>query len=157
MHRKGFTLIELLVVIGIIGILAAIVLVAVNPGRQFAQARDTQRRSDLLQLTNAIYEYAAEHEGNLPDLDVDPLVNSFPTTPTCVGTGGSCFDLGAAGEAEAAAGAQEPVVPTYIAGMPMDPSVGITADTGYTIYVGTDGRVVASASGELVGVITVQR
>lgn len=154
--NKGFTLIELLVVIGIIGILAAIVLVAVNPGRQFAQARDTQRRSDLLQLTNAIYEYAAEHEGNLPDLDPDPLVNSFPTTPTCVGTGASCFDLGSAGEAESTP-IGEPIVPTYIAAIPEDPSVGIVSDTGYTVYVGADGRVVASASGELAGVITVQR
>lgn len=154
--RRGFTLIELLVVIGIIGILAAIVLVAVNPGRQFAQARDTQRRSDLLQITNAIYEYAAEHEGNLPDLDPDPLVNSFPTTPTCIGTGASCFDLGTAGDAEATP-IGEPIVPTYIAAIPLDPSVGITADSGYTVYVGADGRVVASASGELAGVITVQR
>jgi prepilin-type N-terminal cleavage/methylation domain-containing protein len=34
-NKKGFTLIEILVVIGIIGILATVVLVAVNPSRQF--------------------------------------------------------------------------------------------------------------------------
>lgn len=156
--RKGFTLIELLVVIGIIGILAAVVLVAVNPGRQFAQARDTQRRSDLLQITNAIYQFAAEHEGNLPGTDDTVAISNFPTTPTCIGTGGSCFDLGAAGEVDGNSdGITEPTVPTYIAALPEDPSVGITADTGYTIYVDTDGRVVASASGELAGIITVQR
>jgi len=156
-NRKGFTLIELLVVIGIIGILAAVVLVAVNPGRQFAQARDTQRRSDLLQLTNAIYQFAAENSGNLPDTDVDPLVNSFPTTPTCIGTGGSCFDLGAAGVAEDTP-TGTPIVPTYIAAVPEDPSVGITADSGYTVYLdATTGRIIASASGELAGIITVER
>src|SRR5688572_8394818 len=116
--RAGFTLIELLVVIGIIGILAAIVLVAVNPGRQFAQARDAQRRADLLGITNAVYQFAAEHNGNLPDTDTDPNVNSFPATATCIGTGGSCFNLGAAGEIEASVGQQEIVVPTYIAAIP---------------------------------------
>ena len=158
--KRGFTLIELLVVIGIIGILAAIVLVAVNPGRQFAQARDTQRRSDLLQITNAIYQFAAEHDGNLPDTDNDPVTSDFPTAPTCIGSGGGCFDLGYAGETDgpdADTDPDDPVVPTYIAGMPEDPSTGITADTGYSIFVGADGRVVASASGELTPDISVQR
>lgn len=158
--RKGFTLIELLVVIGIIGILAAVVLVAVNPGRQFAQARDTQRRSDLLQITNAIYQFAAEHAGNLPDTDNVATTSDFPTTPTCIGTGGACFDLSIAGETDGAdAGTEpdDPIVPTYIAALPTDPSIGISADTGYTIFVDTDGRVVASAAGELAGTITVQR
>jgi len=155
--REGFTLIELLVVIGIIGILAAIVLVAVNPGRQFAQARDSQRRADLLGITNAIYQFAAEHNGNLPDTNTDANVNSFPSTPTCIGTGGSCFNLGAAGEIEAAVGQQELVVPTYIAAIPVDPSTGTAANTGYTVYRDTNGRLIATASGELSGVISVTR
>ena len=46
-NKKGFTLIEILVVIGIIAILAAIVVVAVNPARQFAEARNSQRQSNV--------------------------------------------------------------------------------------------------------------
>jgi len=155
----GFTLIELLVVIGVIGILAAIVLVAVNPGRQFAQARDTQRRSDLYSITNAIYQFAAEHDGNLPGDDDSLTEHNFPTTATCVGTGGSCFDLANAGEVDGGSdGADDTIVPTYIADIPTDPSTGTAANTQYLIHVNENGRVVASASGELTTEpITVER
>lgn len=149
----GFTLIELLVVIGVIAILAAIVLVAVNPGRQFSSARDTQRRADLYSTTNAVYQFAAEHNGNLPDTDGEDSTSDFPTTATCIGNTAPCFDLAAATN-EAGT---ETVVPTYIADIPRDPSTGTAADTQYMIFQDANGRVVASASGELTTTITVTR
>ena len=126
--QKGFTLIELLVVIGIIGILAAVVIVAVNPGRQFASARDTQRRADLYSISSAVYQFATENNGNLPTV--------ITTTPGVVGTSG--VDL------------STDLVPTYIPSIPIDPDPTYTsADTGYTIYLDANGRVVATASSEL--------
>ena len=57
LKRKSFTLIELLIVIAILGILAAAVLVAINPGKRMGQARDAQRKNDLGQLKNALETY----------------------------------------------------------------------------------------------------
>lgn len=61
--QKGFTLIEILVVIGIIAILAAVVLIAINPARQFAQARNSQRTSNVNAILNAIGQNMADNKG----------------------------------------------------------------------------------------------
>ncbi|MBU4348656.1 type II secretion system GspH family protein [Patescibacteria group bacterium] len=57
--NKGFTLIELLIVIGILAVLASVTLLVLNPAQMFAQARDSQRVSDLNTLRSAIGLYLA--------------------------------------------------------------------------------------------------
>lgn len=122
-------MLELLVVIGIIGILAAVVLIAINPSRQFAAARDTQRRSDLYSLSNAVYQYAAENDGDIPTI--------ITTNPVDIGTNPGLVNLGAV------------LVPTFLPVMPSDPSTGDSQDTDYTIFLDGSGRVVATAASEL--------
>ena len=57
-HRhSGFTLIELLVVIAIIAILAIVVVLTLNPGQLLAQARDSNRISDIATVKSAIGYY----------------------------------------------------------------------------------------------------
>jgi prepilin-type N-terminal cleavage/methylation domain-containing protein len=57
MKKSGFTLLEILMVIAIISILAALVIVAMNPVRQLAQSRDTQRKSDVKEISNALHQF----------------------------------------------------------------------------------------------------
>lgn len=56
--QKGFTLVELLVVIAILGILAAVVIAALNPAEQLARGRDAGRLSSVTQLGSAMQSYA---------------------------------------------------------------------------------------------------
>jgi general secretion pathway protein G len=149
--KKGFTLIEILLVVALIGILASTLVISVNPARQFAKARDTKRESDLYGILSAITQYAAEHSGNLPDTDGDPDTDSFPTTQVCIGSGGGCFNLAAAGDDG------DTMVPVYMPQMPMDPKTGTPADTDYLIYVDANNRLVASASGETQTWISITR
>ena len=148
---KGFTLLEILIVIAIIAIMSTVLVITLNPQRQLAKARDTERETDLNAMLLSIYQYQAEHSGTLPDTDGDPLTNNFPTTLTCIGTDAGCFNLGSAGETG------ETVVPVYMAVIPQDPATGSGGNTGYYVYVDENDRLVASASGETKGAITITR
>lgn len=62
---KGFTLMELLIVIGVLGILAAGLLAAIDPFEQLKKARDTNNRSAAIELLGSAQRYYATH-GYLP-------------------------------------------------------------------------------------------
>ncbi len=53
-QQKGFTLIELLVVIAILGILASVVLVAINPTERIREAQDSGLKSGVSQVGTAL-------------------------------------------------------------------------------------------------------
>ena|SRR5258708_2512634 len=64
MNKKGFTLIELLVVIAVLGVLAVVVIAAINPFQQLAKARDAGRQSVVSQLGQANIAYATGNAGS---------------------------------------------------------------------------------------------
>ena len=55
--EQGFTLIELLIVIAILGVLAAALLVAIDPVEQLARGRDSGRKSTVNQLGRSMQAY----------------------------------------------------------------------------------------------------
>lgn len=55
-NRHGFTLLEIMPVLIIVAMLATIVLVSLNPVKQFREARNAQRRGDIAYIADAIVE-----------------------------------------------------------------------------------------------------
>ncbi|MBN1585659.1 type II secretion system protein [Candidatus Uhrbacteria bacterium] len=69
--KGGFTVIELLITIGIVGGLAAAVLVAVDPPRRFAELRNVRRQKDVRSILDAVKLYVADEFSYPSGLDED--------------------------------------------------------------------------------------
>jgi len=148
--EQGFTLIEILVVIGLIALLAAVVIIAINPARQFAQGRNAQRVSNVNAILNAIGQNIADNKGVFTC-----SAGVLPAAATEIKkTGG--YDL------------RPCVVPTYIPEMVLDPGAQDAAsypagtntcaddacstgdyDTKYTVEQDANGRVTVCAPNSL--------
>lgn len=148
--KKGFTLMEVLIVMAVLAMLAAVVIVAINPARQFAQARNTQRWSAVNSILNAVNQNMADNDGvfDFSGCGATALPSSATTIESAVGGVDLCGCL----------------TPTYIALLPYDPTGGsytdcTTYDTDYTILQdAVGGRItVAAPSAELGETISVTR
>jgi len=109
---KGFTLVELLVVIAIIGILAAVVMIAINPLEMMRKGRDSTRLQDMENVRKAI------------DMEIATNPNAaIPSTNPCV-AGRQCQSNNDGNTCAASGGwVRGPYLDlcTYIATLPIDP------------------------------------
>ena len=157
-QRKGFTLLEILLVIAAIGILAAIVLIAINPQRQLAQARNAQRRADVLAISNAINQKIIDDGANASTTPLTGELTSgtvyaigTATTPTAcenrAATGGIAVTTA---NLDLTSGTATTLTPVYIGSIPNDPggatAAGTVACTRYSIVrTGADNRITVAA------------
>jgi prepilin-type N-terminal cleavage/methylation domain-containing protein len=64
-ERKGFTLLEIVPVLTIVAFLATIVILSLNPKKQFLEARNSARKNDIAHIADAIAEYSRDKSTDL--------------------------------------------------------------------------------------------
>lgn len=135
---KGFTIVELLIVIVVIGILAAIVIVAYNGIQQ--KGRDAQRHNDIKAITTALEMYYLD-EGRYPvgsGANPSTTINSSWST-----TADSSWN-----------NLRSKLVPKYISSLPSDPisTPGANAQStgyNYAYFADISGYYCSSTPGQM--------
>ena len=147
-YKKGFTLLEILLVVGIIAILAGIVIIAINPNKMLASARNTQRSNDLREINSALVQYYIDH-------------NNYPASTTILSSMTEICNTGSASATTTSINGIDcgplanlsDLVPVYLTAIPMDPKATSTANTpegtpvrtGYKIIISANNKPVLSA------------
>ena len=135
MHHGGlghaFTLIELLIAISIVGIIAVVAFVALDPARRFADARDSRRWSDATSILDALKLYQVDNVGAYPATvaALTPgtvyMIGTCGATSNCSGVGiKACTDrtIAAAANGVDIASALTGGTPAYLGAIPVSPN-----------------------------------
>lgn len=121
-------------VVAVIAILAGIVIVAINPGKNLGDSRNSQRSADVNTILNGVYQYSLDNNGAVPA--------GITTTATeiCATGSASCTGL-----------VDLSVLTTsgkYLVSIPKDPqcaTVCAANGAGYRIVKDANGRITVNA------------
>ncbi|HCO99435.1 MAG TPA: hypothetical protein DIT56_02400 [Candidatus Moranbacteria bacterium] len=123
--QRALFLVGLVIVLGV-------VIVAINPAKKMLEMRNSQRRSDVVNILNSVYQYSIDHSGELPE--------SITTQPTviCKSNALSCdglVDISEITDDEK----------YLLSKVPVDPKEKDVNSSGYQILKHSNGRISVSA------------
>jgi prepilin-type N-terminal cleavage/methylation domain-containing protein len=150
LQKEGFTLIEILLVVAILSILLVVVFASLNPAQRLIDTRNARRWSDINNVLTAVHECIIDND--LATCGVDSLGVTPDQLGTCVSGGDSpctganlaCLDI-------------TTELASYIASIPLDPSGGVDATTGYSLEMNNGIITVTACSAEDGETIAVSR
>lgn len=117
--------------------MATVVFVALDPATRFADARNSRRWNDVNSLLTAVHQCIIDNDGSLSTCGISG------TTSQVLGTG----DLDISSQ-----------MAPYLKSIPLDPSTGTAADTGYSIQADANNILTITADdAENSAVINVSR
>ena len=109
------------------------ILNSINPNKQLADARNTQRKADVNTILNAVYQYTLDNKGVLP--------TGISTTATEMCATGAVSCVGLTDLSVLTAHSR------YVVSLPIDPTGAISVGgDGYLINKDADNRVVVTAT-----------
>jgi len=139
-RQKAFTLVEIILAVAIIFFLAGMVIIAINPAKQLAQTRNSQRDSDVQLILNQVYQYSIDNNSALP--------GSIPTSADCGGVASNEIcrtDIGSPNCSGLVDISILTVNQKYLVDVPVDPSGSSANGTGYHISKDADSRITVCA------------
>lgn len=114
-----------------------------NPAKELSDARNAQRRADVNTILNAVYQYAIDNNGSLPE-----GITSTPTEVCAAQDSAECSDLMDL----------HVLLESYLVSIPRDPQNESGPGSGYFIVKDENSRITVSAPGAENGMeITVTR
>ena len=114
--RSGYSLLEILPTLSLLAALAIIVILSLNPKKQFEDARNAKRHTDLFLIADALASHARETNGG--------VISQIPVLPTpaleiCRGApAANCLSL-------------DPLLGVYLDAIPTDPLAPPEGQTRY--------------------------
>ena len=129
---KNLTILQKIGIALVVILILAVAVYFINPSKKLLERRNSQRRSDVVNILNAVYLYSVDNGGQLPS-----IISSTPTA-VCKSNAASCDGLV---DISAVTSNKK----YLLSEVPVDPRESDVNNSGYKIVKLPSGRISVSA------------